>query len=432
MLNDLLIDEQLAEAISSMNIEKLTSVQEIVIPMLLEGHDVVVNAKTGSGKTMTYVVPMLQQILDNPKPDTALRTQALVLAPTRELCRQINKQITLLAEHTAIQACVIIGGEDPKYQIMNIRKHPDIIIATPGRLIQHIDRGVIDLDSINILVIDEADRMLDMGFSEDVISIAKMCSHECQTSLFSASFSEKRFSALMETIMVDPEIVLIDLPGDNQQNIKQQKICIDSQETRYPLTVYLANQNPSGKTLIFTNKKSTAEKVFAYLKTNGIQATLLHGDIEQKIRNQQLRDFRNNPSSVIVATDVASRGIDVNDLNLVINFDIPKNAHDYIHRIGRTGRMEQPGTAISLVDADSWNSLVGIENYLGNSCQLLKLEQFPSRFNGADNLKSSGKRKGKKRKPGMKQKAKSTIKKSKDRLRDRKNIGKRRQPKSGS
>ena len=243
----------------------MTDVQSAAMPLALSGKDLIVNARTGSGKTLAYVVPLLQQILDNPQS----LTQAIILAPTRDLCRQINKQCTLLAQYTDIKTAVIIGGEDPKYQIKALQAYPDIVIATPGRLLEHVKRDVIILDAINILVLDEADRMLAMGFSDDVISIASQCSEDVQTVLFSASFNQNKFKSLIDSILVDPEIILVDSARENNQNISQQKILADNVEHKLKLCHYLLENNDPdfsySKAIVFANKRDTVNKISGWL-----------------------------------------------------------------------------------------------------------------------------------------------------------------------
>ena len=224
MFSSLLLDEPLLDALESLGFTEMTEVQESAIPKALEGKDLIVNAKTGSGKTLAFVLPLLQQILDNPQSVT----QALILAPTRELCRQINKQCTLLAQYTDIRTAVIIGGEDPKYQLKALEKYPDVIIATPGRLLEHVKRNIIELEAINILVLDEADRMLAMGFSDQVIEVASRCNEECQTVLYSASFNQKKFKLLTDAILYEAEEIIVDDPRNNNLNITQLKIAADN------------------------------------------------------------------------------------------------------------------------------------------------------------------------------------------------------------
>ena len=404
----------------------MTDVQSAAMPPALSGKDLIVNARTGSGKTLAYVVPLLQQILDNPQS----LTQAIILAPTRDLCRQINKQCTLLAQYTDIKTAVIIGGEDPKHQIKALQAYPDIVIATPGRLLEHVKRDVIVLDAINILVLDEADRMLAMGFSEDVISIASQCSEDVQTVLFSASFNQNKFKPLIDSILVDPEIILVDSARENNQNITQQKMLADNVEHKLKLCHYLLENNDPdfrySKAIVFANKKDTVNKISGWLQSKDIASAVIHSDVAQEIRNNLLRKFRIGDINIIIATDVASRGLDITDLDLIINFDVPRNGEDYMHRIGRTGRMYETGRSVTLVDSQEWNKMISIENFLDIECTEHKIKSLAAKFKGPENRKSSGKSYGKKR--TKVDSSKKDKKKIKTRVRDRKNIGKRRKP----
>ncbi len=404
----------------------MTEVQSAAMPPALAGKDLIVNARTGSGKTLAYVVPLLQQILDNPQS----LTQAIILAPTRDLCRQINKQCTLLAQYTDIKTAVIIGGEDPKHQIKALQAYPDIVIATPGRLLEHVKRDVIVLDAINVLVLDEADRMLAMGFSEDVISIASQCSEDVQTVLFSASFNQNKFKQLIDSILVDPEIILVDSARENNQNITQQKILADNVEHKLKLCHYLLENNDPdfsySKAIVFANKKDTVNKISGWLQSKDIASAVIHSDVAQEIRNNLLRKFRIGDINIIIATDVASRGLDITDLDLIINFDVPRNGEDYMHRIGRTGRMFETGRSVTLVDSQEWNKMISIENFLDIECAEHKIKSLAAKFKGPENRKSSGKSYGKKR--TKVESSNKDKKKIKTRVRDRKNIGKRRKP----
>ncbi len=423
MFSSLLLDEPLLDAIEQLGFKEMTEVQAAAIPQALAGKDLIVNAKTGSGKTLAYVVPLLQQILDNPQS----LTQAIILAPTRDLCRQINKQCTLLAQYTDIKTAIIIGGEDPKHQIKALEKYPDIIIATPGRLLEHVKRDIIVLDAINILVLDEADRMLAMGFSDDVINIASHCNEEAQTVLFSASFNKNKFEGLIDSILFEPEIILVDSSRENNENIVQQKILADDNAHKLKLCQHLLQNDDFSKAIIFANKKETVNQISSALQANNISNAFIHSDVEQDTRNRLLRSFRKDELNVLIATDVASRGLDIPDLDLIINFDVPRNGEDYMHRIGRTGRMFESGQSITLVNANEWNKMISIENFLKIECAERTIPTLAAKFTGPENRKSSGKAYGIKRKKSKPVKTKSKSK-VKNRLRDRKNIGKRRKP----
>ena len=428
MFSSLLLDEPLFDALEDLGFTEMTEVQEAAIPRALQGQDLIVNARTGSGKTLAYVLPLLQQILDNPQS----LPQAVILAPTRDLCRQINKQCSLLAKFTDIKTAVIIGGEDPKYQIKALEKYPEIIIATPGRLLEHAVREVINLDAINILVLDEADKMLAMGFSDDVITIANNCSEECQTLLYSASFNEGKFKELTDQVLHEPEEVIVDSERENNENIEQQKIPADDNAHKLKLCEHIIKHEDFSKVIVFANKRETVNIIRGWLQSNDVQTAIIHSDIDQDIRNAQLRKFRIGDINVIIATDVASRGLDIPDVDLVINFDVPHSGEDYMHRVGRTGRMHETGTAITLVNSQEWNKMIGIENFLQFKCDERTIKAVAGSYTGPENRKTSGKAYGVKRKKDKADKKSdkktSVKKKDKMRTRDKKNIGKRRVP----
>jgi superfamily II DNA/RNA helicase len=282
------------------------------------------------------------------------------------------------------------------------------------------------LDAINILVLDEADRMLAMGFSDDVISIASQCNEEVQTVLYSASFNQNKFSELIDTILHEPEIILVDSSRESNENVIQQKILADDTTHKLKLCQHLLENEAFSKAIVFANKKETVNQISSALQSKNITNAFIHGDIEQDTRNRLLRNFRKDEVNVLVATDVASRGLDIPDLDLIINFDVPRNGEDYMHRIGRTGRMDQSGQAITLVNANEWNNMISIENFLKIDCEERRIKPLTAKFTGPENRKASGKSYGNKRKKI--QKLKKTRKKNKNRVRDRKNIGKRRKP----
>lgn len=430
MFTSLLLDEQLLDSLQSLGFEEMTEVQEAAIPLALEGKDLIVNAKTGSGKTLSFVLPMLQQILDNPQSVS----QGLILAPTRDLCRQINKQCMMLAQYTDITTTVIIGGEDPKHQLLALEKYPDIIIATPGRLLEHVKREVIDLEAINILVLDEADRMLAMGFSEQVIKVASHCNEECQTVLYSASFTQGKFQALTDSILYEPVEVIVDSERSNNENITQLKIPADDKPHKLTLCEHILQNVDDdfsfNKAIVFANKRITVDEISRWLQSNNIKSAVVHSDVTQDIRNLILRKYRNDEINIIIATDVASRGLDISGLDLIVNFDVPRNGEDYMHRIGRTGRMHKTGMAVTLVNSNEWNQMISIENFLEFKCIERLINGLSGNYSGPENRKTSGKAYGTKRiKKVNKKKPKKNVKL---RTRDKKNIGKRRKPKDVS
>ena len=282
------------------------------------------------------------------------------------------------------------------------------------------------LDAINILVLDEADRMLAMGFSDDVTMIASQCNEEAQTVLYSASFNQNKFSELIENILFEPEIILVDSSRESNENISQQKILADDNSHKLKLCQHLLSHEKFSKAIVFANKKETVNQISSALQSKNIKNAFIHSDVEQDTRNRLLRSFRIDELNVLIATDVASRGLDIPDLDLIINFDVPRNGEDYMHRIGRTGRMYETGQSITLVNANEWNRMISIENFLKIECEERKIGPLAAKFTGPEHRKSSGKAYGVKRKKIKK--AKKAKTKVKNRVRDRKNIGKRRKP----
>jgi len=288
----------------------------------------------------------------------------LILAPTRELGRQLFKHSRQLAEFTHIQVGLITGGEDFKYQKALLRKNPEIVIATPGRLLEHLQQDAIDLSGLEVLILDEADRMLDMGFQEDVLHITGQCASNRQTLLFSATLHHRGIGRICRQILKKPEIIAIRTIRDPHRNIQQQIITSDNDPHKQQLLIWLlANQNYD-KALIFTNTRIKADKLCGPLRGQKLRVAVLHGEMEQAARKQILSAYRQGGIGVLLATDVAARGLDIEGIDLVINFDMPRSATEYVHRIGRTGRAGRKGLAISLIKDSEWNLMTGIERYL--------------------------------------------------------------------
>jgi superfamily II DNA/RNA helicase len=271
--------------------------------------------------------------------------------------------------------------------------------------------------------------MLAMGFSDDVIAIASQCNEEVQTVLYSASFNQGKFQTLIDSILVDPDIIMVDSSRENNYNVTQLKILADNIEHKLNLCHHILKNEDAdfkfSKAIVFANKKDTVNRISGWLQSKGIASAVIHSDVAQEIRNNLLRKFRLGDIKIIIATDVASRGLDITELDLIMNFDVPRNGEDYMHRIGRTGRMFETGRSITLVDSQEWNRMISIENFLEIECVEHKIKSLVAKFTGPENRKSSGKSYGKKRKPAPAKKTKTKIK---TRTRDRKNIGKRRKP----
>lgn len=384
----------LLKAIDALSFTKATPVQEKALPVALSGKDLMVCAQTGSGKSAAFLLPILQRILTQSAPNS--KTRALILVPTRELARQLLKQCEALAKFTRIQAGAITGGAEYKYQTAVFRKNPEIIIATPGRLIEHLQKSADLMSDVEMLVLDEADRMLDMGFADEVISIAEQCNPDHQTMLFSATLKKQGIKHVMDSVLTDAENIVVDSFRGEHSNITQQKILADNDKHKQRLLTWVLSKETFRQAIIFTNTKVKAESLFHFLEYHSINAAVLHGDITQDERNFVMQRMQQGTVDVLVATDVAARGLDVKKIDLVVNFDIPRSGDDYVHRIGRTGRAESDGLAISMVDTTEWNLTASIERYLQVEMELRKIKSLEGHYKGPKKVKSNGKSAGKK------------------------------------
>ena len=342
----------LLRAVSARSYRTPTAIQLAAIPAALQGRDVLGSARTGSGKTAAFALPLIQQ-LENGQRASPPRVRALILVPTRELCAQVGESIRSLTQFLpqALKVTVVFGGVSINPQLMGLRGGTDIVVATPGRLLDLIDHNALTLGSVNTLVLDEADRLLDMGFSDELNRILSMLPARRQNLFFSATFPAP-VQALAQQLLHEP--VRIDVLPEPQAaaDIAQQAIAVDAGR-RTQLLRHLIVTNGWKRVLVFVATKHAAEIVADKLRKVRINAEPFHGELSQGKRTQVLADFKASRLKVVVATDVAARGLDIAQLPVVVNYDLPRSAVDYIHRIGRTGRAGEQGVAISFVSADS-------------------------------------------------------------------------------
>ena len=408
---DLNLHERLIKALGELEITTPTPVQTAAIPAALEGRDLRVVARTGSGKTAAFLLPMLHQLLQCSRPRTD--TRALILLPTRELAQQTLKQVEALGRYTFIKAELLTGGEDFKVQAAKMRKNPEILIGTPGRLIEHLDAGNLLLQDLEMLVLDESDRMLDMGFNDDVLRLAAECRAERQTLLFSATTGGNAMENMISSVLRDPKSLVLDSVRDLNESVSQQIITADDVKHKERLVQWLLANESYEKAVVFTNTREQADRLGGVLVASNLKVFVLHGEKDQKDRKLAMDRLKAGAVKVLVATDVAARGIHVDNLDLVINFDMPRSGDEYVHRIGRTGRVGGEGTAISLIAAHEWNLMAGIQRYLRQNFEYRLVEALRGNFLGPKNLKSNGKAAGnKKKKMKKKEDAKKGIKKS--------------------
>ena len=420
MLEQLELDRRLQLALDALAFTQTTEVQDKVIPAALTGRDLMVSAETGSGKTLAYLVPMVQRLLCQEGPLDG--PQGLILVPTRELARQVLKNCRALLAKTPLQVYGITGGADFRYQQSLFRKNPEIVVATPGRLLEHCERKSVDLGTLQVLVLDEADRMLDMGFRDDVMKINDYCAPTRQVVMVSATLRQRDLGAMSKALLQTPETIAVGESRQPHSSIAHQVMLADSQEHKDKLLIALLQKEGYRRTLVFGNKRSTAVRLAGLLKYNKLRCACLHGEMSTEDRRHVVSQFNEGKITVLCASDVAARGIDVKDIDLVINFDLPHSGDDYLHRTGRTGRAGASGLALSLVTASDWNLMISIERYLKLDFGRRSLPGLKARYNGPKKQKASGKAAGSKKKsPKTAQTAQA---KSKSRHRNQKNRGK--------
>ncbi|MBR9729161.1 DEAD/DEAH box helicase [Shewanella intestini] len=393
------LDAVLTEQLNKLNYQQPTDIQGATIPLLLAGHDVLAGAQTGTGKTAAFTLPLLQRILEakqasvsdvsdvsdvseqdginhiseitaptvaktniQAKAQYSQQIKALILVPTRELAQQVHQSVTQYAQLSDIRAVMVYGGVSIQAQVNAIKAGTDIIIATPGRLLDHLRHQVLSLASIEHLVLDEADRMLDMGFKDEIVAILKRLPATRQTALFSATLDDAIFK-FSQRLLQQPKVVETTKRNSTAAKIVERVYNLDT-EKKLPLLSHLLNQQLHAQTLIFSRTKQGADSIAAYLQGQQIPAAPFHADLSQFVRNQTLDDFKAKRLNVLVATDVAARGLDIDQLDRVINVELPFKAEDYVHRIGRTGRAGKEGLAITLLSQDDDAQLIAIERKL--------------------------------------------------------------------
>ncbi len=351
-----------------------TPVQEKAIPSILAGRDMLAGAQTGTGKTAGFTLPILEILSQKPRNKAKPLLRVLILTPTRELAAQVGESVKVYGKYLPFKSAVIFGGVGIHPQIQTLRAGIDILVATPGRLLDHVSQGTIDLKHIEILVLDEADRMLDMGFIKDIRRVIALLPTKRQNLLFSATYSDD-IKKLCESILKNPAIVEVARRNTSSELVNQRVILVDCKR-KTALLGKLIQENRWEQVLVFTRTKHHANKVSEYLVKIGISSSAIHGNKSQSARTKALSDFKNGAIKVLVATDIAARGLDIDQLPHVINLELPNIAEDYVHRIGRTGRAGNNGEAISLVCVDEHEYLANIEKLINRKFKREIIEGF--------------------------------------------------------
>jgi ATP-dependent RNA helicase RhlE len=356
------LSAELLRAISDQGYIKPTPVQRQAIPVILQGNDILAGAQTGTGKTAGFALPLLQRLSERPRVKGKNGVRALILTPTRELAAQVEESVANYGKHLPLKSTVIYGGVKINPQIEKLRGGVDIVVATPGRLLDHVQQRTLDLSRVEILVLDEADRMLDMGFIRDIRRILALLPQRRQNLLFFATFSNE-IKHLADDLLNAPVLIEVARRNTAAESVEQLIHPVDRTRKRELLS-FLIGSNDWRQVLVFTRTKHGANRLTKQLEHDGISATAIHGNKSQGARTRSLADFKHGEVRVLVATDIAARGLDIDQLPHVVNFELPNVSEDYVHRIGRTGRADRQGTAISLVCIDERELLNDIERLL--------------------------------------------------------------------
>ena len=360
--DELDLEDEILDGLDDMNFQEMTPVQEHTIPVILEGRDIIGCAQTGTGKTAAYTLPLLNRLLIEGNEDNVIKS--VIIVPTRELAQQIDQQFQGFSYYLPVSTTVVYGGGDGKgwdVQKRGMLMGSDVVIATPGRMIAHLQNSGVDLSHVEYLILDEADRMLDMGFSDDIMKIVSYMPRERQTILFSATLPPK-IRELAKTILRNPVEVSIAISKPNEAIDQSAYICYESQ--KLGIIRELFAEPTDSKTIIFSSSKMKVKELAHTLKRMKLNVAAMHSDLEQAQREEVMLAFKNNKVNILVATDIVARGIDIEDIGLVINYDVPHDPEDYIHRIGRTARAAATGSAITFVCEEEQGKFHAIEKFI--------------------------------------------------------------------
>lgn len=384
---DLDLNDNVLDALYDMRFDKCTPVQEKCIPEILKGHDVLGVAQTGTGKTAAYLLPVLSKLADGGYPESAIN--CVIMSPTRELAQQIDQAMQGFAYYLNGVSCVAVyGGNDGNrydQELKSLSLGADVVIATPGRFISHLSLGNVDLSKVSFFILDEADRMLDMGFSEDIMTIAKKLPNTCQTIMFSATMP-KKIEELAKTLLKNPVEIKLAVSKPAEKIHQMAYVCYETQKMGILKDVFKGGNMK--RVIIFSGSKQKVKQIAGALSRKHINCGEMHSDLDQEQRNDIMFKFKSGQVDVLVATDIVSRGIDIDDITMVINYDVPHDVEDYVHRIGRTARADHDGTAITLVNEDDIYFFQQIESFLGKEIEKV---QLPDGLGEAPEYKSNGK-----------------------------------------
>ncbi|MBW0297214.1 DEAD/DEAH box helicase [Shewanella xiamenensis] len=365
---------EILRAISDCGYQKMTPIQQQAIPAIRRGQDVLASAQTGTGKTAAFALPILQKMVENPSETLKSNTRVLILTPTRELAAQVAENVEAYSKYLNFSVLTIYGGVKVETQAQKLKRGADIIVATPGRLLEHLTACNLSLSNVDFLVLDEADRMLDMGFSADIQKILQAVNKKRQNLLFSATFSSA-VKKLANEMMVKPQVISADKQNTTADTVSQVVYPVEQRRKRELLSELIGKKNWQ-QVLVFTATRDAADTLVKELNLDGIPSEVVHGEKAQGSRRRALREFVSGKVRVLVATEVAARGLDIPSLEYVVNFDLPFLAEDYVHRIGRTGRAGKSGVAISFVSREEERTLADIEKLIGQKIRRITVPGY--------------------------------------------------------
>ncbi|MEA1877328.1 MAG: DEAD/DEAH box helicase [Bacteroidota bacterium] len=370
---DYQISEEIKDNLERLGFKRPTDIQYKSIPPVLKGNDLLAIAQTGTGKTAAFVIPVLQLLLPKPGRKAPKEVRCVVMAPTHELAMQIHEVFSSMAKKTGLSSLCIHGGVDQDPQIERLKKGVPIVIATPGRLFDLLSQGHLKLDKVRILVLDEADHMLDLGFLKDIQDLTRRLPRNRQTLFFSATIND-RIKKLAYSLVENPIRIQISPKDPVAKNINHSVAFIEMDDKRFFLE-RLINENPKNKILVFVRTKVRAERVQKALKRVNLDSLTIHSDKDQKERFSVMKQFRNGKVLILIATDVSARGIDIPDVDFVVNYDLPEQTENYVHRVGRTGRGTKKGKAVSFCSTEEKPLLKEIESYLAQDIHVLEIDK---------------------------------------------------------
>lgn len=382
LIDDLPVDRRLIISLSHLGFTETTEIQAQAIPIAVAGKDLLASSKTGSGKTLAFLLPAMQRVLKT-RALTKRDPRVLILTPTRELAKQVYSQLRLLVSNTNLKSTLVLGGENFNDQVKQLDRDPHFVVGTPGRIVDHLKKGLLHLHGLELLILDEADRMLDLGFAEQLKAVNEEANHRLrQTLLFSATLGHAEVNEFAAELLKAPVRIAIGEENQQHSEITQRFYLADNLNQKEKLLFHFVQKETTKQVIIFMATRKDTERLSAVLNEKGCSSVALHGDLTQTNRNQIMDAFFRGKEQILVTTDIASRGLDLLNVSHVINFDIPKHTEEYIHRIGRTGRAGTAGDAISIIGPKDWDNFKKVESFVQQSITFDRVEGIKPKFKG--------------------------------------------------